>query len=176
MLLIQRYTPAATPSSEKTKVWKIKKTGYNGAMKMKVWLARISDNDRYTVIARKAGINPGTFKGQYDGDKIPPHNLVKIARTYGRPALEPLVLFGLITEEEAGVKVIKESSSGARTLLECTDEELLMELMRRVQGGSPLTSPQLFQPLDGNHPTVAKFSEENKEAENTTEDPPPVDT
>lgn len=114
-------------------------------MDIKKWIRSVTKEDKSGTIAVKIGVNAGTFKRQYDAGKIPPINLVKIARAYNIPPLSALIACGLITEEEANIddadiKAIKEALENTKQLAQnaigletATDEQLLQELLRRVK-------------------------------------------
>lgn len=121
-------------------------------MDIKKWLQEISNDEGYTVIARKAGLNPGTFKRQWEPGKIPPESLVAIARAYSVSPVRALIVAGLITEKEAGAAGLPALAEALRS---ASDAELIGELLRRVKNGSSLSNPQLFAPLDFTHESMS---------------------
>lgn len=65
-------------------------------------------------------------------------NAVAIARAYGRPAIEPLIIMGLLTDDD--IKAIKSQDA----LRDASDDELMAELGRRIKASSE--DPKWQQP------------------------------
>lgn len=133
------------------------------------WLAQVTNNAAPTGAARVAGVQPSTMSRQMDKGSLSPETVVAIARAYGAPVLPGLVACGLITPEEANTV-----APLGKLLSEATDEDLLRELLTRVERsggvGNPFTEP--LDNLDDNEPANVHhlFAECDDEQEPTEQD------
>lgn len=91
----------------------------------------IEADERQIDVARRTGIDQTTVSRWLNGERrsITSQSVAKFARAYGRPVLEAFVVAGFLTEREAG---ISESDMIDWGLV--TDEQLMQELRRRMQG------------------------------------------
>lgn len=96
-----------------------------GVMNIQDWCVGVTGKDSVHAIADKAGIPPTTLYSQVKGE-ITPTSAVKIARAYHRPPTEPLIIMGLLTQEDVDAL----ASSGSLT--SAGDAELIRELARRL--------------------------------------------
>lgn len=89
-----------------------------------------------TEIARRVGVNSSAvsrgWRDQGVAPKIP--TLVRFSDAYGRPLLEVLVAAGVLTEEQARVKVVRAD------LTRIPSDDLLAEVGRRM-GASRRSDP-----------------------------------
>lgn len=109
------------------------------------WLAIATKNEAPTTAARRAGIPPSTITRQIASGKLTAEVVIKIARLYGAPILDSLVACGHITQEEAD---LKDRLGVEESLYEATDQQLLQELLRRVDSEGALAHPTLIEPMD----------------------------
>lgn len=115
------------------------------------WLEQITNNTAPTSAARRAGLNASTMARQIKGGELSAETVVAIARTYHAPVLPGLVACGLLTEDEANTR-----AALGILLTDATDEQLLRELLRRVDTDGKLNHPTLTQPLDDTHPALTQ--------------------
>ena len=94
-------------------------------MDIEKWYETSTNGDSYNAVGVKSGVQPSTIWRQQP-DKFSPENLVKIARAYGRPAFEPLIIAGLLTDDD--VAILRSDDA----LKDASDEQLLQELARRL--------------------------------------------
>ena len=94
-------------------------------MDIKEWYEATTNGDSYNAVGNKSGIQPSTVWRQQP-NKFSPENLVKIARAYDRPAFEPLLISGLLSDED--VAMLRSDDA----LKDATDDQLLQELARRI--------------------------------------------
>jgi hypothetical protein len=95
-------------------------------MDIKTWYEKSTNGDSYNAVGVKSGVQPSTIWRQQP-DKFSPENLVKIARAYGRPAFEPLIIAGLLTDDD--VAILRSDDA----LKDASDEQLIDELSRRLK-------------------------------------------
>lgn len=115
------------------------------------WLARVAGEDSTNAIATTAGIYTATLAKQIKRGRLSPEVIISIARGYKSPVLDALVSCEYITAEEAGLKErigLEDALQGAN------DEQLLRELLRRVDEEGSLEHPTLVQPVDSDHPAM----------------------
>lgn len=77
----------------------------------------------------KIGIS-GSAVGRWKSSTPDPPQVAAFARSYGRPVLEAFVAAGYLTPEEAN-----ERPSARPSLAQLSDDDLLEEVRRRMQGG-----------------------------------------
>ncbi len=94
-------------------------------MSIKDWYIEVTGKDSVHAVAEKSGVPYTTFYKQVR-KTITPASAVRIARAYGRPPTEPLVVMGLLTQEDVDAL----ASSGS--LSKAGDVELVRELARRL--------------------------------------------
>lgn len=94
-------------------------------MSIKDWYIEVTGKDSVHAVAEKSGVPYTTFYKQVR-KTITPASAVRIARAYGRPPTEPLVVMGLLTQEDVDAL----ASSGS--LSKAGDAELVRELARRL--------------------------------------------
>jgi hypothetical protein len=94
-------------------------------MDIKEWYEATTNGDSYNAVGNKSGIQPSTVWRQQP-NKFSPENLVKIARAYDRPAFEPLLISGLLSDDD--VAMLRSDDA----LKDATDDQLLQELARRL--------------------------------------------
>ena len=95
------------------------------------------------AIATQAKLEPSTLSRQVNGD-LPAETAIAIARAYGLSVVRTLVQLGYVTDAEAAEGTLEAA------LAQATDEQLAVEMLRRVQSGSagdaitePVTSDQI---------------------------------
>ena len=115
------------------------------------WLARVAGEDSTNAIATNAGIYTATLAKQIKRGRLSPEVVISVARGYKSPVLDALVSCGYITAKEAE---LKGRIGLEEALREANDEQLLRELLRRVDEEGSLTHPTLIQPLDSDHPAM----------------------
>lgn len=115
------------------------------------WLARVAGEDSTNAIATTAGIYTATLAKQIKRGRLSPEVIISIARGYKAPVLDALVSCGYLTEEEAA---LKDRFGLAEALQDATDEQLLRELLRRINTEGSLEHPDLVTPLDNTHPAM----------------------
>ncbi|WP_424807438.1 hypothetical protein [Rhodococcus sp. 27YEA15] len=71
-----------------------------------------------------------TLNRQLAESALTPETIVKIARGYNEPAVPGLIAFGLLTESDIAEVSIEDALHRAE------DEQLMDEVLRRMQGGS----------------------------------------
>lgn len=103
------------------------------------WLARVTGGDSERQAALRAGIVQATLSRQLRNDLLTPENVVAIARAYKASALDGLVAIGLIQESDVV------SMSARDALRAATDEDLVGEVLRRIQAGN--ASGDLTEPV-----------------------------
>ena len=116
------------------------------------WLSKITGTDTTNAIATKANIYTATLSKQIKRARLSPEIVIAIARAYQAPTLDALVSCGYLTETEAA---LKDRFGLAEALRDATDEQLLRELLRRVDTDGKLNHPTLTAPLDDTHPALA---------------------
>lgn len=97
-------------------------------MNIQDWYTEVTGKDSVHAIADKSGIPPTTLYSQVKGE-ITATSAVRIARAYGRPPTEPLVIMGLLSKEDL------EALASARVLAAASDRDLVDELARRLEEG-----------------------------------------
>lgn len=90
------------------------------------WYEQVTGKDSINAVATKAGIAPATFYKQVR-KTITPTSAVRIARAYGRPPTEPLVVMGLLTQEDV------DALASAGSLSKASNADLIEELARRLK-------------------------------------------
>lgn len=108
------------------------------------WLGTVTNGTAPTTAARAAGIQASTMASQVAKGVLAPKTVVAIARKYDAPILEGLVAAGLITADEAQIH-----ERGGLLVHEARDEDLLHELLRRVDVDGDLSHPAIMAPVDG---------------------------
>ncbi|KFI91183.1 DNA-binding protein [Bifidobacterium saguini DSM 23967] len=93
------------------------------------WFVEVTGGESYNAVAKKAGVQASSIWRQLP-DRLSEKNAVAIARAYGRPAIEPLIVMGLLTDDD--VKAIKSQDA----LRDATDDELMAELSRRIKANA----------------------------------------
>ena len=73
-------------------------------MSINDWFEKITGGESYNAVAKKAGVQASSIWRQLP-DRLSEKNAVAIARAYGRPAIEPLIIMGLLTDDD--IKAIK---------------------------------------------------------------------
>lgn len=90
------------------------------------WLSRITRDDSYREIARRAGLNNRTLTTQASQGTLKPEVIIKIAEAYDESPVYALVDLGFISARwvtEPGI---------VTALIRATDEQLTDELLRRL--------------------------------------------
>lgn len=98
-------------------------------MNINDWFVEVTGGESYNAVAKKAGVQASSIWRQLP-DRLSEKNAVAIARAYGRPAIEPLIVMGLLTDED--IKAIKSQDA----LRDASDEELMAELSRRIKANA----------------------------------------
>lgn len=98
-------------------------------MNINDWFVEVTGGESYNAVAKRAGVQASSIWRQLP-DRLSEKNAVAIARAYGRPAIEPLVVMGLLTDED--IKAIKSQDA----LRDASDEELMAELSRRIKANA----------------------------------------
>lgn len=98
-------------------------------MSINDWFEKITGGESYNAVAKKAGVQASSIWRQLP-DRLSEKNAVAIARAYGRPAIEPLIIMGLLTDDD--IKAIKSQDA----LRDASDDELMAELGRRIKASS----------------------------------------
>lgn len=106
-------------------------------MSINDWFEKITGGESYNAVAKKAGVQASSIWRQLP-DRLSEKNAVAIARAYGRPAIEPLIIMGLLTDDD--IKAIKSQDA----LRDASDDELMAELGRRIKASSE--DPKWQQP------------------------------
>lgn len=107
-------------------------------MSINDWFEKITGGESYNAVAKKklgCRHHPYGANSPIDSQK---KNAVAIARAYGRPAIEPLIIMGLLTDDD--IKAIKSQDA----LRDASDDELMAELGRRIKASSE--DPKWQQP------------------------------
>ena len=106
-------------------------------MSINDWFEKITGGESYNAVAKKAGVQASSIWRQLP-DRLSEKNAVTIARAYGRPAIEPLIIMGLLTDDD--IKAIKSQDA----LRDASDDELMAELGHRIKASSE--DPKWQQP------------------------------
>lgn len=106
-------------------------------MSINDWFEKITGGESYNAVAKKAG-GAGIIHMAPTPRSTLRKNAVAIARAYGRPAIEPLIIMGLLTDDD--IKAIKSQDA----LRDASDDELMAELGRRIKASSE--DPKWQQP------------------------------
>lgn len=93
------------------------------------WVRRTGGGDSDRQIAMRAGIPAGTLGRQMANGLLTPENAVAIARAYKVSPLDGLVAVGLIRADDIERASAREALSGL------ADEDLVAEVLRRIQEG-----------------------------------------
>ncbi|MGM5068163.1 hypothetical protein EU244_025230 [Rhodococcus qingshengii] len=114
-----------------------------------MYLKKLMGNDNAQTAAQKAGISSSNFSRWKKGANADPEFVVKIARAYRANVLEALVEAEFITEDEAHLTEVDPNSH--ESLMRADDEDLMEEVLRRMQGGSQIydESNIKYEPLPG---------------------------
>lgn len=95
------------------------------------YVQRHSDGATNARIAESVGITPPSVgRWSKPGARPDPVQAAAFARAYGRPVLEAFIAAGFLTAEEAG-----ERPTAPPSLATLSDDELLAEVRRRMEGG-----------------------------------------
>lgn len=94
------------------------------------WLRQVTNGDSGRKIAKASHIHPATLNRQIAESALTPETIVKIARGYGQSAVPGLIAFGLLVESDVAKISVEEA------LRRAEDEQLMDEVLRRMQGGS----------------------------------------
>ena len=105
-------------------------------MSINDWFEKITGGESYNAVAKKLGCRHHPY-GATPRSTLR-KNAVAIARAYGRPAIEPLIIMGLLTDDD--IKAIKSQDA----LRDASDDELMAELGRRIKASSE--DPKWQQP------------------------------
>ncbi|MFH6687434.1 helix-turn-helix transcriptional regulator [Cellulosimicrobium funkei] len=109
---------------------------------------RISRGASRRAIADAAGLDPSTLTRQLSRGRVPVQTVVAVCRAYGADLVEGFLAAGYVSEPEA------ERMSSGGSLESATDEQLVGEILRRLQNGSAsgtLTEP-IPSPPEGEEP------------------------
>lgn len=93
------------------------------------WLAQATNGAAPTTAARKADLPASTITRQLERGYLSAEVVIKIARAYKAPVVDALMQCGIITEKEADIRRALEDG---KLLTEANDQDLLWELLRRV--------------------------------------------
>lgn len=115
------------------------------------WYEIVTNSDSVNAVATKAKIVQTTLNRQVQRGRLSPEVVIAIARGYKAPVLDALVSCGYLTEEEAA---LKDRFGLEEALQDATDEQLLRELLRRINTEGSLEHPDLVTPLDNTHPAM----------------------
>lgn len=96
------------------------------------WYQTVTRGDSDTAVSAKTGIIPSTLGRQKKRSAFSPETLVRIARAYGRNAVEPLLITGLLQEED-----LHESAAPLSALDQLSDDALINELSQRLHQRNP---------------------------------------
>lgn len=102
------------------------------------FLERATNKASRRAIADAAGLDASTFTRQLARGRVPVQTVVAVCRAYGADFVEGFRAAGYVTADEAS----RMTSGGA--LRAATDEQLVQEILRRLQQGSAsgaLTDP-----------------------------------
>lgn len=102
------------------------------------WLHEISGGLSPAELTRRIGVSQATHSKWKRGAKPDAELAVHVARYFGRPALEALIVLGIITAEESSVTEVNTSLP----LTEVTDLDLVTELHRRIAERNHNESPE----------------------------------
>lgn len=97
-----------------------------GGMDIKEWYGAATKGASDSTVGHRTGINQATLWRQKREGTFSPENLVRIARAYGRPALEPLLVIGLVTQNDV------DRSARVARLHDASDGDLVAELGSRL--------------------------------------------
>lgn len=109
------------------------------------WIRKTTGGDSGRKIAKKAGMPSATLNRQMAESALTPETIVKIARGYGESAVPGLIAFGLLVDSDIAEVSIEEALQYAE------DEQLMDEVLRRMQGGSQAYDGPIMasEPLPG---------------------------
>ncbi|MGW6225736.1 hypothetical protein [Cellulosimicrobium sp. JZ28] len=121
---------------------------------------RISRDSSRRAIADAAGLDPSTLTRQLSRGRVPVQTVVAVCRAYDADLVEGFLAAGYVSEAEA------ERMSSGGSLEAATDEQLVGEILRRLQAGS--ASATLTEPIPGpqqdlDHAEVVDFRERRPE-------------
>lgn len=94
------------------------------------WIDEVRGNDSLRGAARKAGITSAKLIRQTNDDMLTFETVRDISRAYGRAVVSDLIRTGHLTLSDAGAEGLE------RVLQTATDEELLLEIARRLEATS----------------------------------------
>ena len=98
------------------------------------WWKYVQDligTDKFSVAANKAGFDKSAFTRWSRGANADPAFAVKLARAYDANPIHALVVSGLLTEEEAQLRVVNVGKEANASTL--SDAELVAEIERRLR-------------------------------------------
>lgn len=114
------------------------------------FVTRLLDGDTPADAERKSGINRSNFTRWKQGREVDPVMAVALTRKYNGNILAALVACGLITSEEAKLREV-----GLEEALEkATDRQLVVAVLRKIDGRDAGTVTELDMPLNAGHPGV----------------------
>lgn len=90
------------------------------------WIDQVRGNDSLRGAARKAGVTSAKLIRQVNDNLLTFETVRDISRAYGRSVVSDLIATGHLTREDAGAEGLE------RVLLTATDEQLVLEVARRL--------------------------------------------
>ena len=92
------------------------------------WLSEIVGSDSTNEIARRSGLTVSTVHRQRASGSFSPETMAAIARAYGANVLDALIAHGVLSATDV------ESGFALDALRDATDEQLVNEIARRLEG------------------------------------------
>lgn len=92
------------------------------------WLRSVTRDHSDRQIAANAGIPTATFNRQISSDSVTPENAVAVAVAYGASPVRALIALGVLDPDDIDTAGVEHA------LREATDQQLVDEIMRRLEG------------------------------------------